>query len=297
MGASAAGERRHTLRRRAGDWLFRRVVTSGYAVSEASIRDFAQRLRDRKVRFLDGYASSLDWLAGHIHVHGPHDLRLQTVFSSGEVLRDHQKRRIEAVLRAKVLDRYATQEFGQLASECPHQRGLHVNTEGSVLELLDPVGRPVAPGRRGRVVVTQLDNYAMPLVRYALEDEAAWLPGACECGRAHARIIDVDGRRNDMLRGRDGRIVWGGIGNVLTDCPGMRRYQIIQKTLDLLIVRVAADRNLSQAEERSVARAAHATLGHEVEVRFEYVDEILPPPSGKHRYQICEVDPSELPRT
>jgi len=139
--------------------------------------------------------------------------------------------------------------------------------------------------------VTNLNNYGMPFIRYQLADVAAWYPDErCPCGRAHPMIQVVEGRHNDMFRTRDGGVVWGGIGNPLWNMEGVRKFQFVQKALDHVVVRIVRDGPMSEAQRAEVERAVKTALGDDVRLDFEFPDEIPVEHSGKHRYQICEVD-------
>jgi len=99
----------------------------------------------------------------------------------------------------------------------------------------------------------------------------------------------VEGRDNDMFRTRDGRTVWGGIGNPLWDMDGVEKFQFVQKDYDHVVVRVVRDEPLTRAQEAQVEKAIRTALGEQVTADFEYPEEIPAERSGKHRYQICEI--------
>ena len=139
--------------------------------------------------------------------------------------------------------------------------------------------------------MTNLNNYGMPFIRYQLADRAAWHPDdSCPCGRAHPMIKVAEGRHNDMFRTQDGSAVWGGIGNPLWDMEGVRQFQFVQKALEHVVVRIVKDGSMSHAQQAEVERAVKIALGDRVKLDFEFPDEIPVERSGKHRYQICEVD-------
>ncbi|HEX7277268.1 MAG TPA: AMP-binding protein, partial [Acidimicrobiales bacterium] len=124
--------------------------------------------------------------------------RLREVRSYGEVLGPEVREACREVWGAPVTDIYSCQELGYVALQCPTAERYHVMSELVLVEILDEEDRPCQPGETGRVVVTQLHNYAMPLLRYDLGDYAQ-VGGPCPCGRGLPVLDRVMGRRRNML--------------------------------------------------------------------------------------------------
>ncbi len=94
-----------------------------------------------------------------------------------------------------------------IAAECEHRDGLHVNADHLVVELGHGEGVD-ADGPR-ELVVSDLHNYGMPLLRYVNGDLATPGHGRCACGRGLPRLASVDPPQLDALRTPDGRFVPG----------------------------------------------------------------------------------------
>jgi phenylacetate-CoA ligase len=234
-------------------------------------------------------------LAEFVRQKGWDDIKFKGMLSSAEVLYPHQRQFIEETFGGKIFDRYGTRELGGLGCQCQEHTGLHVSVENVYLEVLDERGEPARAGEPGQVVVTNLNNYGMPFIRYTLADVASWVPAYdCPCGRAHPMLSVVEGRHNDMFRTRDGRMVWGGIANPLWGMSGVTQFQFIQKTYDLVHVRIVTKRSLQPDELARVERAVQTALGSQVRVDFEFPEAIPTDKSGKYRYQICEVSREEV---
>ena len=290
-GTSFEATTRQSLRTRLMDWTLNRFTTNAYVLTEQSMHTFVGRIRRRRPRLIYGYASTLCALAKFIRRHGFDDIRLESVSSSAEVLYPQQRQFIEETFGCKVLDRYASLELGALASQCEFQTGFHVSVENVYVEILDGDGRPTLPGRSGNIVVTNLNNYGMPFIRYCIEDIGAWsVDDSCPCGRALPMLDLMQGRRIDMFKTRDGRIVWGGFVSPLFGMEGVKQFQVVQKTLGLIIVRIVREDRLEQARLDTILRTIKVAMGDDVEVRFEFPDEIPVLDSGKHRYAISEID-------
>ena len=99
----------------------------------------------------------------------------------------------------------------------------------------------------------------------------------------------VQGRRIDMFKTRDGRAVWGGFASPMFGMEGVKRFQVVQKSLDLVVVRIVKDGELDQTKLDEIERTVHIALGDHVQVKFEFPDEISVLDSGKYRYAISEL--------
>src|SRR5262249_29218268 len=112
------------------------------------------------------------------------------------------------VFGCRVFNRYGCREVSVIASECPEHDGLHTMAEGLFIEVVKGA-RPAQAGEIGSILVTDLFNRAMPLIRYRIGDLGAWEEGTCACGRGLPRLRSVAGRVTDFLVGADGRLVSG----------------------------------------------------------------------------------------
>lgn len=291
FGASFEVSYARNLRARFMDAVFNRFETNAYVLSEQSMHAFAAQAMRRQPRLLYGYASSLYHFAQFLRDNPAYNLSfVDSVFYTAEVLHPYQRQLVEETFECQVFGHYSARELGTLASECQAHTGLHVSVENVYIEILED-GVPVKNGAVGDVVVTNLNNFGMPFIRYQLADMAAWHEAdKCPCGRVHPLIRVVEGRRNDMFRRRDGSLVWGGIGNPLWDMEGVKKFQFIQKSHDHVLVRIVKDGPMTQAQQAKVERAVKIALGDYVKLHFEFPDEIPVERSGKHRYQICEID-------
>jgi phenylacetate-CoA ligase len=102
-----------------------------------------------------------------------------------------------------MVDMYTCQEAGYLALQCPDHPHYHVQSENVLLEVVDDQGLPCAPGEVGRVLVTSLNNFATPLIRYEIGDYAE-VGAACSCGRGLPVLKRIMGRYRNLLTLPDG---------------------------------------------------------------------------------------------
>jgi phenylacetate-CoA ligase len=291
-GANFESKASQSVRGKGMDWALGRFSTNAYVLSEESMSAFAAEVRSRQPRILFGYPSSMYRFAEFVRDHGLDDIKFKAIFGSAEVYYPAQRQLIEEVFGGKAFDRYGTRELGGVACECEAHTALHASVDNNYIEILqDLEGEEHAlPGEVGHIVVTNLNNYGMPFIRYSIEDMGAWsATERCACGRELPLMDLVQGRRIDMFRTRDGRAVWGGFASPLFGMEGVRQFQLIQKSYDLVVARIVKNGELDAARLDEIVRTVHIALGDQVKVEFEFPDEIPLLDSGKYRYAISEV--------
>ena len=197
----------------------------------------------------------------------------------------------------KVSDNYSSMELTIMALQCPEQQHLHVQAENCLIEVIDTDGRPCESGQTGDVVVTSLNNYATPLIRYRNGDVAE-VGGPCSCGRGLPVLKRVLGRtRNQILLPSGERVTPSFVGEpILNELP-IRQLQIIQKQRDLIQARLVASRKLTRSERDRFVGYFNRSWSHEFQFRFVYVDEIPRLPSGKYESVRNELERDGAPMT
>ena len=210
---------------------------------------------------------------------------LREVATMSEVLEPDLRAKCRRVWGLPIVDCYSAEEVGMIALQCPEHPHYHVQAENVLVEILDDQGQPCLAGESGRVVVTDLHNFAMPLIRYDIDDYAV-LGGPCSCGRGLPVIKSVLGRVRNMLTLPSGEKLWPSFHFIFDDAlgkslPSLREAQLVQRTLDEIEVRVVATRPVTAQEEARARKALGAALSDAFAFRFVYVDEIARPRSGK----------------
>lgn len=117
---------------------------------------------------------------------------LRALFVGGEPVGPARKARIARIWGAPVVEEYGATETGSLAGECAHGT-MHLWADRAIFEVQDPDTGELAACGRGRLVVTPLYREAMPLLRYAIEDEVEVSYRECPCGW-HLPAVRVLGR-------------------------------------------------------------------------------------------------------
>jgi phenylacetate-CoA ligase len=265
-------------------------------VTEAGLAAFHEQLKHHRPRVLQAYARSVLLFAQYLEQRGLRPYRPHSIVTSAEVLEPAERALIERVFGCPVFNRYGCREVSVIASECDAHQGLHVMAEGLFLEIVKG-DRLAKPGEMGSILVTDLLNHAMPLIRYRIGDVGAWEEGPCPCGRALPRLRNVEGRVTDFLVGEDGRLVSGVFlaTYVVAQRPSLGQVQLHQDRAGEILYRIrpghdfAAEKDLAYLEV-----ASRQYLGETVVVRWELVDELPCEPSGKFLFSRSTVAPAFL---
>jgi phenylacetate-CoA ligase len=277
------------------DLVWNRFQINAYVMTDKSMAAFADRINREKPKILFGYPTSVHRFAQFIR-HSPYQaMTFDGIFTSAEMLLDPVREFISETFRCSVYNRYGTRELGGIACECEAQTGYHISTENNYVEILRD-GYPVEAGGVGEFIVTNLNNRGMPFIRYRIGDTGAWSPNEnCPCGRASPLLNAIEGRLLDAVRTRDGRTVWSGFGGSAWQClahPTISQFQVVQKSLDNIVVRLVQDGKIPQFVLDEISQAIRATYGDTIAVTFEFLDEIPTLPSGKHQYVVSELNKS-----
>lgn len=272
--------------------LMRRSFFNAFRMPEAAMRECLEALNQERPRLIRTYAQSMDDLAAFAQREGISVAPQSAIITTAGMLYPQMRERIEDVFRCRVFNQYGSREVSGIGGECGEGDGLHVLPWMNYVEIVDDDGNPVPTGTEGQILVTSLCNYAMPLIRYDIGDRAALVPDdapPCPCGRCGQRIAQVAGRTVDTFVAPDGSRVSGSFfAHQLFFRDAVRSFQVVQRGPRLVVYRIVATAPFGVAEQEEIRKGTQAAMGPECEVEFEFVDEIAPSPSGKHRYTIRE---------
>lgn len=261
------------------------------AITADSVRRFVADWQKSRPTLLFGHAHSLYVFAQQIKALGLKAIKPVGILSTSMMLLPHERTFIEAVFGVRVTDRYGCEEVSLIGCECEQHSGVHMNIEHLVIEFVKEDGSYAEPGQPGHIVVTDLMNRAMPLVRYRVEDVGVPLDRQCSCGRGLPLMGKVTGRVADFLIKQDGTKVAGVslIENTLTSLPGIDQLQIIQERLDHILLNIVPGKEYTPDVAHSLTDYFKGVFGTGIEVEPQLVGEILPEKSGKYRFSICRV--------
>ena len=259
-----------------------------FRMDDTVMRDYARRLVKYRPKILLAYANAAYVFAGFVRDEGIKNINLEGIITSAETLFPHQRKLIEEVFGCKVFNRYGSREFGNMASQCP-QGGMHVCSEGFVLEILKD-GKPAAPEEQGEIAVTDLSNYGMPFIRYAIGDMGVQTGGKCSCSRGLPLIGNITGRISDNIIAEDGKVIPGNffVDLVGRSMIGVEKYQFIQETQNRLTLKIVKSKRFHEKDLDFILLNLREKMGG-VDIHVDVVEDIKPTETGKHRFTISKV--------
>jgi phenylacetate-CoA ligase len=270
-----------SMKARVRDWILdRRLVFDASAIDEARLRAFYERMQRDRPEFVLAYANTLALFARYLQESGLRPPRPRAIICSAEVLTEENRVLIEATFGCQVFNRYGSREFAVIASQCGHHAGMHVNAENLLVETV-----------AGELVVTDLKNLGMPLIRYRTRDTGEFIDGRCGCGRGLPLLDLRGGRVTDFLTGVAGQKVSGIVlaTYAITNVPGVRQIQFVQRRRDRVTVRLARGPAWSEESATTLGSRLRTFLGREMTIELEYVEEIPLEASGKYRFSISSL--------
>ena len=269
---------------------FNRHMLNAFEMSEARMAEYADAIDRFRPETIVSYVAPIVKMAEWLIANGRRIHRPQRILGAAESLHESQRRLIEQAFGCPAYNTYGCREFMLIAAECEHRGGLHINADHLKVELGAVDGEGHGESGPRDIIVTDLHNYGMPLLRYANGDLATAGSQTCACGRGLPLLASVDGRKLDALRTRDGRFVPGEyIVYAFLYATGIKRYQVVQKQLDAFEIRIVRDRDFEPSTVELVRRELLKVVGDSVALNFEFVDEIPLTQTGKLRVTVSEL--------
>lgn len=271
------------------------VAVTGPSVNydiRLDVAQLAERLSLDRPGYVLSHPSVILGLARHCLEHGLKLPGLKQLRTMGESPDESLHDICGEAWNAPVVDMYTCQEAGYLALQCPTHPHYHIQSENILLEVVDDNGRACAQGEVGRVLITCLNNFATPLIRYEIGDYAE-VGGACPCGRGLPVLTRIMGRYRNLLTLPDGARRWPRLGyeSRLQAVAPVELMQMIQTSLEEIQVRLVTARPLDAAETRDLTAFIQSNLGYPFRLDFAYVDTIRNAANGKVEQFISRIEP------
>jgi phenylacetate-CoA ligase len=260
---------------------------------------YYRKIRRYRPRYLRGYPSMLVRFADLCEARGLclRTLSLKAIITTAEVLTTAQRLRIQAAYGCPVANEYGCSEVQCIAFECP-EGSMHIQADVLLVEFIRD-GKAVSGDEFGEMVVTDLTNEVMPVIRYRTGDFGRPRAGRCSCGRTLPLMELTLGRQAEFFRLPDSRMVHTEVFTPVHNTALFRlvdQFRIIQEAPERFRVQVVLpETHAFSSVEHEFTRLITCQLGDEIEVRVERVADIPPQASGKKPYFISRIScPNEI---
>lgn len=269
------------LKQRAINFLYNRRFQNYFLVDDEKLARFVEEINRHRPVSLWAYAQSLDLLAKFIRKRNLDVYSPKLIISTAGTLHEGIRRSVQGVFRCPVYNQYGCRELGAIAFEMQDQKGLRGFPYLNHVELVE-----------GQVVVTNLANYSMPLIRYETGDTAEpWTAGQdARYGCRHKVLKSVTGRVHSHFRTAAGGLVYGGFfAHQFYFVDWVRQFQVVQDSVDHVTCYLVIDGEPNGSDMDRIRGRIRRAMGPSCDVEFRFTDSITPSPSGKHLYTISNV--------
>jgi phenylacetate-CoA ligase len=200
--------------------------------------------------------------------------RFGVFMTFGEAVRPEHRQAAREAFGARIVDRYSSEEVGWMAFQCPKHDHYHALTATTHVEIVDDNNRPVAPGEEGRVLVTSMHSYAMPIMRYDIGDRAIAGDG-CDCGIRLPVIKEILGRERSFVALPDGTSRLARLtGEYWRSIAPVIEYRVVQYSDGEIEAFVVPQRELTAAEIQAMENMLRDKLHAALKVRITPVQRI-----------------------
>ena len=267
--------------------IFRTVYLDAFDMSEKRMEEFAQKLAKFKPKVIIAYASAAHLFAKYLKYRQIYTIKPRAVITQAEKLLQEQRQLIEEVFNCEVFDFYGSREVSTMSAECPQHKGYHVSAENVVLEFIKD-NKPVPPGETGKILVTDLHNYAMPFIRYENGDLGVPSGEKCSCGRGLPLMHSIEGRLADILVFGDKMTTTLMIPHLFKDLP-IKQYQLVQEIEGELTIKIVKTDKYTGEHTEQILKLMQTYVGSNIKLNLRFVSQIPPTKSGKYRFIISKV--------
>lgn len=270
------------------NWLTNTIYLNSFRMSGQDIEQYIHIINCFKPEIIRGYAGSLFELCRYAEKNKIPLYSPKIVVSAAENLSDTMKKVIESNFGTTAYNFYGSREVSNLAGECKNGL-LHLFQFWNYVEVLDKDNQPVQEGEEGRVIVTNLFNYSMPLIRYEIGDMAILGQEKCSCGQMLPTLKKVTGRITDHFILENGTMVPAEffihlLGVVSYKQGTFEKFQVIQEGYNDIRINVVSSKKIPEKYKNDINEKIRVVMGPECKIIWNIVDDIPKTPSGKYLY-------------
>lgn len=275
------------------NFLRNRYYFNCFSLTKKNILFCIQKLNAKKPSLIVSYADAIYEIARYANEHNLFVEPQQAIHTGAGNLYDFMKEEIEKCFQCKVFNHYGARDAGSIASECVGQSGLHLMELHQYVEILDEDNRPVLDGNEGKIIITTLDNYSMPLIRYEIGDRGIKMPyEKCSCGRTFSKLESVTGRSEDRVITPDGQYIDSNffvhfIGVECNQTGDVKKFQVVQKKINEIEINIVPMKGfIDDAIKENIKTKLLDRIGNSISLSINTVQNIPKTQTGKYRYVI-----------
>jgi len=267
--------------------LSRTLVLSSYQMTEQNLPRYINKIMRLQPSYVIGYPSAMTMLAAYMKQHSVEVKGLKAIFAFGETIYDWQREFLEGFFHCRVHSQYGQREQCVMAGTCEKANTYHIFPDYGFVELIDRNGQPVTKeGQSGEIVATGFHTGIFPFIRYKTGDIAVFTSHRCECGRKVPLLKSVEGRVQDFMISKTGRLVplMGVLQLISRSSAHMQEYQLYQDHEGELVLRIVKKVGFSDDDVSKIKENIRTRLKDEFSLSLEYMDSIPRTIRGKYQF-------------
>jgi phenylacetate-CoA ligase len=275
------------------DFILNRIRISAFDISRESCLKQYERIRKFEPAYFYGYTTAIYGFCLHMKNEGINlnELHLKAVICTAEKMYPHHRNLFSEVFKCPVVDEYGSTENGIIAFQCK-QGNMHIMADHLRVEFLDESDKPVKPGQIGRIVITDLSSFAMPMIRYDIGDRGSPSDRTCSCGVTLPLMDIMEGRKEDFIRTKEGKLIHAAYLCYTLKDDSVQEFKMYQTAIDTVKVQIVKSSLFNVDSEKLLESNLRTSLGNEMHILFEYLERIPREKSGKLRYFVSELSNS-----
>ena len=274
------------------DSILNRIRISAFDIKKETIYKSYKLIKNFKPVYMYGYVSGIVKICQLMRDENldGRALKIKYAVTTAEMISESQRKIIEDFLDCSVINEYGCGEVSVVASECP-AGNLHVNMENVLVESIQK--NPDQKDSK-EIILTNLNSFSMPLLRYRICDTGNLVESKCACGRKLEIIDSITGRIVNMLLSTDGRYIAGNIFryiafDFITKYKGIKDFKVIQKQKKKIEIILSKDTNFSDNLLEKFTAEVKKILGQDMKITYQFQKDIALEKSGKRLFVYSEL--------
>ncbi len=265
---------------------------NAFKMSNSIMKSYVEKINLVKPRVIHAYVQSIYELSKFIKLNNLKVVPVKSIITTAGVLTEEARKTIEAVFNCRVYNLYGSREISLIAMNCERENKLHINMHQKFVEIVDNNNNVLNEHEKGNIIITNLLDFNMPLIRYQIGDRGSLDYSLCSCGRGLLRLDNVFGRTVDIFRNEMGELIDGEyFTHLFYYLENLKQFQVIQEKINEinLLISTLNGQHLSQEIEQNLTQKIQTVMGSNCIVNIEYKSIIEPSSSGKMRYTISKL--------
>lgn len=266
----------------------RNMLLPSFNIDEITLSQNIIKLKNYEPKIIRASPSAAYAMAKYIELENIEYIEPTAIFTAAEKLHDFQRNKIESQFGCQVFDSYGSNEIRSVSYECEEHSGYHITAENVIVEFIKH-GEKVSPGEFGKIVITDLTNYAMPFIRYEIGDVGKCSDDICACGRGLPLMKSIDGRASGFIKTKDEKLFSSSFfADLFNGFSFIEQFQLVQTEIDCVNLYLKYAYKPSYNEVKKLLDIIEENLTN-INIQVNNINDIPPAKSGKLQLVISNI--------